>query len=89
MLALLQGKGIKHKRKFEEIRSILLKTLSKENELTLNDLAVKSNLSWKTAKLHIIYLKEKGLVEETLSTPYVRMFKITKKGLKNNSDKCL
>jgi len=50
----------------------------------LNELAVKSGLSWKTAKLHLIYLKGKGLVEETLSTPYVRIFKITERGLKEN-----
>ncbi len=84
-MALPQTGNYKHKRKFEEIRKILLKELSKNKEITLNELAVNSGVSWKTAKLHLIYLKGKGLVEETLSTPYVRMFKITEKGLKEKN----
>ena len=69
-----------HKRRFDEIRIMILKTLAENRKQTMNELAVNSGLCWRTVKTHIIYLKGKGFAKEILSTPYVRIFEITEKG---------
>jgi predicted transcriptional regulator len=68
------------KRKFDEIRIRMLKTLSSNKQQTMNELANNSGLCWRTVKSHIIYLKGKGWAKEVLITPYVRIFEITEKG---------
>lgn len=68
------------KRTFEEIRHLLLLELSKGKK-TLNQLAKESGINWKTTDNHITYLIGKGLAEEIFSSPYVRIFEITEKGM--------
>ncbi len=67
------------KRKFSEIREILLVTLSKGKK-TLNTLAKEAGVNWKTTDNHLTYLMGKGLVKEVFSSPYARIFELTEKG---------
>ena len=68
-----------NKRKFGEIRGKLFKSLV-PGQRTLNDLAKRSGVNWKTTDRHITYLIGKGLVREVLSTPYVRIYELSDKG---------
>jgi len=67
------------KRKFTEIREILLLTLSKGKQ-TINTLAKEAGVNWKTTENHLTYLIGKGLAAEIFSSPYARIFELTEKG---------
>jgi len=67
------------KRKFSDLRELILVTLSKGKK-TLNTLAGESGVNWKTTDRHLTYLMGKGLVVEVFSSPYARIFELTEKG---------
>jgi predicted transcriptional regulator len=67
------------KRKFVEIRNILLLQLSK-GKTTINSLSGIAGVNWKTTENHLTYLIGKGLAKEVFSSPYARIFEITDKG---------
>ena len=67
------------KRTFVELRLRILITLTK-GDRTINDLAVRSGINWRTVDLHLTHLLGKRLVEEIFSSQYVRIFTITPKG---------
>ena len=67
------------KRKFPEIRNILLVALSKGKQ-TINNLSKEAGVNWKTTENHLTYLIGKGLVSEVFSSPYARIFELTEKG---------
>ncbi len=67
------------KRSFAEIRNKLLLTLAKGKN-TLNNLAKKAGINWKTTDNHLTYLMGKKLVEEVFSSAYVRIFDLTEQG---------
>ncbi len=67
------------KRTFEEIRNLILITLL-ENQKTINQLANDSGINWRTVEKHLTFLIGKKLVEEILSSKYVRIFELTNSG---------
>lgn len=67
------------KRKFDELRNLLLLQLSK-GKSTINNLSSISGVNWKTTENHLTYLIGKGLAREVFSSPYARIFEITDKG---------
>lgn len=67
------------KRKFADIRNLLLLQLAK-GKTTINNLSGISGVNWKTAENHLTFLIGKGLAREVFSSPYARIFEITEKG---------
>ena len=67
------------KRNFQEIRDLILLTLS-GNRKTINQLAQESGINWKTTQHHLVYLIGKQMVKEVFSSPYVRIFELTDNG---------
>lgn len=65
----------RQKRKFTEIRKIILKDFSK-GERTVNQIADSTGLTWRTVDNHIIYLIGKGLVEPVFISRYVKIYKL-------------
>ena len=63
------------KRKFKEIRQIILKDFEK-GERTVNEIAQSTGLTWRTVNNHLIYLIGKGLVEPVFVSEYVRIYKL-------------
>lgn len=69
------------KRCFKEIREEILNSLlGKKN--TINRISKITNINWRTVENHLTYLVGRGLIEEVLSTDYVRVFDITEQGRK-------
>jgi len=68
------------KRTYPEIRIKLLKTLSKGQQ-SLNELSKNSGINWRTCNNHLTFLMGSELAEEIFSSKYVRIFKITEKGI--------
>ena len=68
------------KRTYPEIRIKLLKTLSKGQQ-SLNELSKNSGINWRTCNNHLTFLIGLELAEEIFSSRYVRIFKITEKGI--------
>ena len=71
------------KRKFTEIRHFILNYLKNKKQSTLNNIARSTKINWKTVDNHLTYLVGKGLVKEVFSSPYVRIYEITEKGLEH------
>ncbi len=69
------------RRTFEQIRKTLIRELAKGDK-NLNQLARASEVNWKTAENHLIYLIGKGYAIKTIDSPYVKVFRITDKGNK-------
>ena len=69
------------KRRFVELRNKILKFLQNKKQFTLNHIARSTKINWKTVDNHLTYLVGRGLVKEVFSSPYVRIFEITEKGL--------
>ena len=65
----------RQKRKFTEIRKIILKDFSK-GERTVNQIADSTGLTWRTVDNHIIYLIGTGLVEPVFVSKYVKIYKL-------------
>ncbi len=67
------------KRKFTDIRAMILKNLSKGKK-TVNQTAQEAGINWKTVDNHIIWLLGKGFITEVFSSPYVKIYEINEKG---------
>jgi len=69
------------KRRFKELRYLILYLLKNKKEFTLNQIARSAKINWKTVDNHITYLIGRGLVKEIFNSPYVRIVQITERGL--------
>ncbi|MBI2574693.1 hypothetical protein HYV82_02295 [Candidatus Woesearchaeota archaeon] len=81
----------KSKRTFHIIRTAILNSLSGSQQ-TINQIAVKTGINWRTVELHLTYLAGRGLVREIFSSQYVRIFALTEHGreaLKNEIEKLM
>jgi len=67
------------KRKFDEIRNIILHDLL-SGKKTLNKISAEAGINWKTVERHITFLIGKGMVHEVFSSPYVKIVELTEKG---------
>lgn len=67
------------KRTFIEIRKLILLNLA-GGKLTINQLANKTGINWKTVEKHLTYLIGKKYVDEIFSSEYVRIFELTELG---------
>ncbi len=67
------------KRTFSNLRNELIVSLSRGNK-TINQLSNETRINWKTVNNHLIHLVGRGLAKEVLTTPYARIFEITKHG---------
>lgn len=67
------------KRKFKEIRSDILKSLS-NGQNTINHISNQTDINWKTVENHLVYLSGRGLASEVFSSEYVRIFELTEEG---------
>ncbi len=67
------------KRKFKEIRKIILKDFEK-GERTVNEIAQSTGLTWRTVDNHLVYLIGKGLVEPVFVSEYVRIYRLKEAG---------
>jgi len=65
----------KPKKKFREIREIILKDFQK-GERTVNQIAASTGLTWRTVDNHIVHLIGKGLVEPVFVSQYVKIYKL-------------
>ena len=63
------------KRRFAEIRKLILKDLQK-GERTVNQIAASAGLTWRTVDNHLIYLIGKGLVEPVFVSSYVKIYRL-------------
>ena len=72
------------KRTYSELRFKILNSL-KIGEKTLNSISVDTGINWKTCDNHLLWLMGMELVEEVFNSKYVRIFKITEKGLEELS----
>ncbi|MFO8016316.1 MAG: winged helix-turn-helix domain-containing protein [Candidatus Woesearchaeota archaeon] len=68
-----------NKRRFRDIRNIILDNLS-TGQKTINQIASETDINWKTVDNHITYLIGKGLAREVFSSKYVRIIEITERG---------
>lgn len=67
------------KRTYDKIRKSILSAIDGPQK-TINEIAKNSKVNWKTVQRHLTYFKGMGSIEETFSSPYVRIFQITEKG---------
>lgn len=70
------------KRTFYELRQLLLTELA-QGPLTINLLAKKADINWRTVRSHLSFLKSTGDVTELVESQYVRIFALTEQGKKN------
>ena len=67
------------KRRFSEIRDLILKNLY-GNKKTVNQISSEAIINWKTVDNHLIYLVGKAMVQVVFSSPYVKIFELTELG---------
>lgn len=67
------------KKKFTEIRKLILKDLSK-GQRTVNQIAASTKLTWRTVDNHLIHLIGKGLVEPVFISEYVKIYRLKEAG---------
>jgi len=67
------------KRTYTKIRKSILLAINGPQK-TINEISKISKVNWKTVQRHLTHFKGRGFIEETFSSPYVRIFEITKKG---------
>ena len=67
------------KRRFSDIRDLILKTIG-EGKKTVNQISTESGINWRTVDNHLIYLVGKGLVRTVFSSPYVKIYELTEDG---------
>jgi len=69
----------RQKKKFEEIRKLILKDLSK-GQRTVNQIATSTRLTWRTVDNHLIHLIGKGLAEPVFISKYVKIYRLKEAG---------
>ena len=67
------------KRPFSIIRNTILLELLK-GDRTINQIAVNTNINWKTVENHLTYLLGKRFVQEIFSSRFVRIFSMSPHG---------
>lgn len=67
------------KRLFCVIRARILQSLA-AGPLSVNQIATKTGINWKTVDRHIIYLLGKGWTQEVYFCKYVKIVQLTEKG---------
>lgn len=77
---LSQCEGIRLKRTFYELRQLILRELF-SGQKTINQLSKSTGINWRTAREHLNFLAARGDVTEVVSSEYVRIFKLTRKGM--------
>ena len=73
------GSDSRPKRTFKAIRTSIMSALS-HGQQTINQVAAKTGINWRTVELHLNYLSGRGLTKEIFSSQYVRIFILTEKG---------
>lgn len=68
------------KRKFSELRDLILESILNEQK-TINNIASETKINWRTVNNHMTYLIGKGYVKEVFSSRYVRIVEITANGI--------
>ncbi len=68
------------KRTFSELRHIILIALL-SGQQTTNQVSIRTGINWRTVEAHLTFLIGKGYVTEVLKSEYVRIFKLTEKGI--------
>ena len=68
-----------NKRKYAELRQLILRNLSSEQK-TVNQVATETGINWRTVDNHIIYLAGKGYLKEVFVSRYVKIYEITERG---------
>ena len=74
------------KRTFLQLREKILINLLNGRK-TINQISTETGINWKTADNHVIYLAGRGFAREVFSSPYVKIFEITDRGLEQLSNK--
>jgi len=67
------------KQTFKEIRKKILKELQK-GQKTVNEIADKTGLTWRTVDNHLIHLIGKGQAEPVFISKYVKIYKAKEAG---------
>ena len=75
-MVLINREGYTIKRKFIDIRNIILLSLA-SGQKTINQISSETQINWKTVERHLIYLIGKGWVREVFRSSYVRVFELT------------
>jgi predicted transcriptional regulator len=68
------------RRTFSKIRYALLKNLALSQK-NIRELATTSKVNWRTTRDHMIFFLGMGYAREVFSSPQVRIFEITQKGM--------
>jgi predicted transcriptional regulator len=75
----VRGKQGNGKRTFKDLRTFILICLS-SGQHTINEISFKTKINWKTVELHLTYLVGRRLVNEVVSSKYVRIFELSEDG---------
>ncbi|MBI2663835.1 ArsR family transcriptional regulator [Candidatus Woesearchaeota archaeon] len=67
------------RRTFLQLREHILRALL-EGPLTINQVACRTGINWRTAKHHLEFLKYRGMAAEVVSSSYVKIYRITEQG---------
>ncbi len=67
------------KRKFEEIRSIILENIS-SGQKTVNQISRETGVNWRTVDNHLVYLIGRGMISIVFESSYVKIYQITDAG---------
>lgn len=73
------------KRTFSIIRNMILFELYK-GEKTINQVAINTNINWKTVEKHLVHLVGKKQAQEIFTSKFVRIFGISELGKKQVDD---
>ncbi len=71
--------NVNARRTYSELRASILYHLL-AGQQTINQIALKTGINWRTVELHLTYLAGRNLCQEVLSSKYVRIFAITDEG---------
>lgn len=70
---------MRKRRTKEQIMKKILKSLSKK-DLSINEIARDINANWSTVEETLKFMSNLRLVKEVISTPKIRIFRLTKNG---------
>lgn len=78
---LMQKSLILERRTHKKIRFLILYSLKYEKK-SIHEISIKAGVNWRTTELHLTFLKGKEYVSEVFRHHQLRIFEITKLGLK-------
>lgn len=76
------------KRRYKEIRISLLRGLA-GGQKNLNELSKVAKVNWRTTRNHMIYLVGIGYAKMVFSSPQVKIYEITQRGMEGLAKKRL